>query len=1720
MKGSRIEKNEKPIVFSYPEIKTKNFSCVQCKHQFSSKENNFYKKESRVPLLLPCGHTVCDYCHQTNSNLTCNACEQPQLKTENSEKPNLFIDVYTLGAINLSQNRSGNINDPDLHFYQSTGSKIRQTLAQDLCSECMHRAVLKCVECNVLLCDSCFAKLHGRALENHCKVTISNKQDTFDISSYTKCAQHDQKPFFTYCQECCVVSCSVCLLELHNGHTFESIAARNESLKEDFDQAYKKIAETLQRVHHTQKKTQRYINFPDQLQNSELEEANVNQYFSQIHGVLQLIERELLEKVKSQRTALRNHMENIKTQLYDYEKLLENGLMMAASVRNSLSDIDLSSLIKKMNNIANLPCHLYKETVTTDQRVRFEADKTILDVLKNHCSIHVPDIVPFTLLKSENLPPNYTLEPINLQDIPSLWTEVKTRPPSPTPSVAMSTCSTMNNPDDTLVKGGRVMVHVTHIADPFCFYVRQVCLNDKLKALDEKLSAAAMKNDQWPTDILLGSLYIVKYLDRWYRGRVQSIKKNQQDQETYEIFFIDYGNTSTVLIHEIRYISQHFSTPPAFAIKCSLHDIEPKDEKWQSSATKTVMMDLIKNNIKPVIMYIYDISENTYFVDLCSNNIDRQISLRDNLLVLGFGTFISSRTLRKTNPSAVRKFFLQDLKISKFTSVRCSHVESPDSIYIVKINGNAESFERLKDEMKREYKKGKPKSQVIYEPDVGMICAAQNIDSYWYRAVICDIPCIQTAEVFFVDIGKKEILNFSKLRKMQQKFMILTTQAVRVSLRDVVPSPVGSSKWDSSSIEFLKETLLHGRLKVFPHNEIGSNHFYKSYSVSLYTDETNINTLLVSSNHAISTGVSSEITTETVKDKQCLPTNKKIFKSLNSFHGGSTLSISPKNKKAVDELEDYRLRVVVLNAKSPDCIYVADPTKEAAHNALQIKMQKFYNRHVAAISEIEWQKDQMCAVYSRIDKAFFRGKILNVLSETELSVLLIDLGLEETFPLDDVQPLDKDFLSTPRYQFKINLADIIAPGGTASWPSSSCQKLREIINENDNFKFYITKVSETVDETIPAELWVKVSILDGPFASDKIEYRSVSRLLAEAGFAIPLKGFSRDVTRALALEVKKQLDKGEYNGGLNLSEIMWSKKNSEDGTLVNSDTSTECTDNDDQSDSDNFSESASQHMNSKWIPADPIETNSFRATATYVDHKCFVYLHAVNQNEVLKYIETNLDEKYSRKAIKPCGQKWKIGDICIAQYHNNKKWYRAQIKRIIDHENVQVEFVDYGNTEDCEIGTIKKRVILQNIPIQCTKCVIQGLRTNTLDGTWSTSDLDKIHCHLVDKEFDVNVIKRTGNFSQILHVSITLLQPKYCDFVTYASKETTMNILDPRECYSDPESSDDSIEETTMKRVDITDNNTHIEKYISDCQANPNMGVDYETEFPALNSSTKVEEEKHEEPISKAVDKASSIESVSWNNLERNANRMITSTPQLKLDTSEPNTNSTSTTTTVSSSVEDPCEGIDIPDLLNRFKNDDLVEIEMSNIAKKGLKQQELEFIGHVTGGNKSIKKVVKRYSEMDSDIQIIAPRQPLIKDPKINMLCYALYTDGKWYRGVIKKYERNSEKLLITVRYIDYGNNRVADISEIREMDAEFRSVPSMAVNCKAYGIVPKYGFSKTEFSKIVIRYYEDKTLFAKIKECNLDSRTITVDLYLDSGCTQPAVSSLIEQGLFQPKN
>ena len=115
-------------------------------------------------------------------------------------------------------------------------------------------------------------------------------------------------------------------------------------------------------------------------------------------------------------------------------------------------------------------------------------------------------------------------------------------------------------------------------------------------------------------------------------------------------------------------------------------------------------------------MHVHDVLHDAYSVDICKSTTDKLTSFRDSLIFMGHATFVTSQklmvrptenfliaffikgqstfynckfiiiTLQKLNPMAVRKYFYGKLKLSKYISVVCTHVESPDSIYVIKVS--------------------------------------------------------------------------------------------------------------------------------------------------------------------------------------------------------------------------------------------------------------------------------------------------------------------------------------------------------------------------------------------------------------------------------------------------------------------------------------------------------------------------------------------------------------------------------------------------------------------------------------------------------------------------------------------------------------------------------------------------------------------------------------------------------------------------------------------------------------------------------------------------------------------------------------------------------------------------------------------------------------------------------------------------------------------------
>jgi hypothetical protein len=49
--------------------------------------------------------------------------------------------------------------------------------------------------------------------------------------------------------------------------------------------------------------------------------------------------------------------------------------------------------------------------------------------------------------------------------------------------------------------------------------------------------------------------------------------------------------------------------------------------------------------------------------------------------------------------------------------------------------------------------------------------------------------------------------------------------------------------------------------------------------------------------------------------------------------------------------------------------------------------------------------------------------------------------------------------------------------------------------------------------------------------------------------------------------------------------------------------------------------------------------------------------------------------------------------------------------QVNEDRTVKVTFVDYGNTEDCKASELRKSVYMGDIPIQCHKCQLDGIKS-------------------------------------------------------------------------------------------------------------------------------------------------------------------------------------------------------------------------------------------------------------------------------------------------------------------------------------------------------------------------------------------------------------------------
>ncbi|XP_017755706.1 PREDICTED: RING finger protein 17-like [Eufriesea mexicana] len=1406
----------------------------------------------------------------------------------------------------------------------------------------------------------------------------------------------------------------------------------------------------------------------------------VTQHFTYLHGVLQNTERRIINSLREHQNAQGKNIEEILTQLNKHEERLQSALVISTSLTENFDKVDIRQVIRKLQTLVDIPCHLIQNIVPDEQEIKYDIDNSIIEAIEEHCHVHIPETSFFSLQRTDMLPDSYEIEPLTEEITTSQRVKAEKK------SVARHPRKDNNFP----AVGFSEIVHVTHVVDPSCFYVQLMQNQHKLSNLTKELATLANTTGTIPTEVTLNALYIAQYSKdkAWYRARVIDKKTEPNSDEKYSLLLIDYGmKEENVPLIRMRNIVPQFAILPVMGIRCSLFDIVPNNGKWHPGATQAFKNLVYTNSM--VSICIKMITGDTYYVDLnvISSKDSGLISVKDSLTYMKYATCISPNRLMRTNPDSTRKYYKELLEIDTYTDVQILFVESPSSIYIQKTHANRSYFNKLIHEMTEDYERNTPAIESILVPYKDSPCAARGVDGLWHRGIICEVT-ENIVQVFYVDLGYTLILSYDAIRSLNTKYMSCRTQAIKISLKNIMPQSNIKNQWEPETTEFLKKFLVNTKnFRIIAFNKVEN-----TYNVSMFTLDNQINV----ADFLVENGLALHIKSGSY-DTESRNKKRTVKKNVNPIELFDELYNDPinldKKDKGVEESEDpFKICVLIHQVQSPDCIYVSDATCDQSDIQQMMKeMQKFYSQYYSTKRD-SWNKNSVCVVYFEKSNMYYRGEIVDIKSTDKVVVFLYDIGIEETISINNIQSLHSSFFKIPRYVFKIKLIGIYPCGGSCTWPSLSCEKLREIINNNQNSKFYISKLEgeDVKDSAIPVELWIKQVKIDGPLTPTRHEINSISRMLVEKGVALPVKEYAQKRDKILAIELKRQLVNKLERLTKYKSNVTWYKINDDHNDSTKASITKVMSQNllyhsDFDSDSSKYDSMEKIFNNipslpklSAWLPVKPIKEDKFIATPTYLDENGFLYIHSKTQNmKKIQYIEMKLEQLYNNYEHESFDSVWIEGDLCIVQYHANKKWYRGKIVKIRENDIIDVEFVDYGNVEECTTEVLKKKVALENIPIQCTKCLIYGLNPGNEDGIWITEDLDKIHCLLVEQECEVTIIDRTETH---LIISLSILPNKYCnvkcDLIEFLVDKWKMNIKPNIE-------------------TDISENSTSVTNTSNVIREKSEMFNSYDDVIEDIIISGNSVLPLYKDVTSENEnDTIADIENLSWCKIK---DEIITSTPNIA---SKEN-------------LSMNYKIIDIP------KNINYIEVELCCSISP------TEFYAQLKENTHSVilNTYYTQYEFLMNDLQENACKQPLITNLIPNIPCCAKFHDDLWYRCLITESEPiiNSDDIEVKLLYIDYGNDEYRKVNsqqcQLYTLKKEWLDIPAIAIKCKLWNIKVA---STADYNKLLSQLQKiyNTRIIATIKET--DEEFFNVELYKDEKCENVIYNTLIDEGLFEIKS
>ncbi|XP_032398709.1 tudor domain-containing 6 isoform X2 [Etheostoma spectabile] len=784
----------------------------------------------------------------------------------------------------------------------------------------------------------------------------------------------------------------------------------------------------------------------------------------------------------------------------------------------------------------------------------------------------------------------------------------------------------------------------------------------------------------------------------WHRSRIVSTNGSK-----YSVFLIDKGKTCSTTTSKLAWgKKKHFDLPPEveFCVLANVLPVSPENiwspvaieflKSLSGKSVKAHVQDVLVAH-RTILLHIPCISKQMYEMGIAkklSPVVFHDFVLRslqsNSRAVVAPETRISIGAGERLHKKEV--FMYPELPTGTVETVVVTEVTNPQRIFC-QLKVFSQELKKLSGQL-TQCCEGRITNCIVSPEMIGFPCAARGSDGRWYRSVLQQVfPTNNVVEVLHVDYGTKALVQVESVRPLAAEFFRMPVVTYICSLHGILDKGVG---WTTSQIDHLRALLLQKTvIAKFEYQSI----FEGVHYVTLYGDEnTNINSLFgfkesrfledkkTHGGHATAYSQQRMAQLESEKTLGDYAIHRTAYSHQHPAQqeGNQRKVLTPgkdaeekEGKGIAGELpaEDLALSsshvAVVQHVSDPSQFWIQTQTYANELDQLMDSMYHLYKDSVTTNLVRNPTIGLYCAAKAA-DGEFYRATVMEV-GETKVKVFFVDYGNTEVVDLNNVKTLHDEFKKLPCLALKCTLAGVRPKDGR--WDQSACE-------------FFIKAVTGkelTVHVRAKYNKRHVVQLTDPQAQGEK----DLGTLMYRSGLAERAATQRQPIAQmTMQHPIPPQLPDANTVGPASTERIPIFK----------------------------------EHM----FPIGSV----LDVCVSYIESPNDFWCQLVQNAGHLKLLMQDIQAHYAGTEFRPF-----LETACVARHPDNRMWYRALVIHKHETPDVDVLFVDYGQTETVALSDLR-RISPQFLALhgQAFRCsLLNPIDPTSAINEWNEEAIAKFH---------------------------------------------------------------------------------------------------------------------------------------------------------------------------------------------------------------------------------------------------------------------------------------------------------------------------------------------------------------------------------------------------------